>query len=289
MKNLFLIALCCILLLLSGCSAKYQRISFDSQTLGEELALHVKTDTAVVNTVETDFPDQLPIYSIKEHNISQSDYTQLLEALDLPDNPWDLELEGNRLYYSLAGYTDYSRGYFDMTDEEVEQLAWEIFNKIPFMEGEYECIGIRETVTLSDQEGEHITRVGVSFCKLLSGGRVIGEDDCILSFDGSGLVSITIELYDYEKIGTMDMISIEDAAARIKTPDQFRIEADMGVADTLHVDRIKFLLVNQYSDGCTILQPVYNFIGTASFEDGNQAEFQSMVIAIPESYTYEVE
>lgn len=292
-KKRFIVILCCYLLLLSGCSTKYQRISFDCDTLGEDLAGHISADTMVVNAASDAFSTQLPIYKITERNISQQGYEQMLKALDISGNPKDLELDGNSLFYNLARFTDTSRGYFDMTEEEVEQLAWEYFNKIPFIEGEYECLGIKEEMKLIDSKGEHITRAGVSFHRLLGGVRVVGEDDCVLYFDGSGLVAISISLFDYTKTGTMDMVTLEDAAAKIKTPDAFSIDTpDTGIANianNLQVDRIKLLLVNQYSDGCTILQPVYNFIGTATFADGSQAKFSSKIIAIPESYTYESE
>lgn len=146
------------LLVFSGCTAKYQRISFDSDTLGENLANHINADTKVENTVNADFPDQLPIYKIIERNIYQEEYEQMLEALSIPKNPEHLTLEGNSLFYSVVGFVDTSRGYFDMSEEEAEKLAWEIFNKIPFLEGEWECTGIRSSYTISNSSGSHISR-----------------------------------------------------------------------------------------------------------------------------------
>ena len=87
----------------------------------------------------------------------------------------------------------------------------------------------------------------------------------------------------------MTLVPMEEAEARIKTPDSFTIEANFGKANTLQVDNVNLRLVNQYSSGCTILQPIYSFIGTATFDDNSQAEFISRIIAIPESYTYEKE
>jgi hypothetical protein len=276
-----------MIFLLSGCNNEYKRISFDKDTLGQTLAKHINEDTFVVNEAMEVFPEQLPIYRIQAHDISQTDYDQMLTALNISDSPKRLEVEGNHLYYDLADYIDSSRGYFDMTEEEVTELAWDIFRKIPFIEGEFECLGIMRGTKVVDQEGEHYTRVVVSFRRLLEGVRVIGEEDCVLYFDGSGLVAIRIWLFDYEKTGTMDLIPLETAATRIKTPDDFVIETESGLAEMLHIDRIKLLFVNQYSDGCTILQPVYNYIGNATLEDGSLVEFSSKIIAIPESYTYE--
>lgn len=269
---------------------KYKRISFSSDTLGENLERYVGTNTSVINTSKQTFASTLPIWSIKERNISEKAYEEMLENLGLTDNPYFVTREGNFLHYSLASYVDYSRGYFDMTDEELEKLAWETFRKIPFMDGEYEYLGIQNTMKLNDKEGDHITRAGVSFRRLLDGVRVVGEDNCVLYFDGSGLVEILIRRYDYIKTGVMKLVPLEDAAGRIKSPDDFEIEVnteEKNIADVLQVDRVKLLLVNQESNGCTILQPLYNFIGTATLGDGTQTQFSSRIIAIPESYTYD--
>ena len=276
---------------------RYKRISFNSQTLNGIIENHINTDTIVTNTVKQSFPSNLPIYQITEREITQSEFEQLLNALELSDDPEypydEVKLDGNEIYVTLKSYTDTSRGYFDMTNEELEKLAWELFKKIPFMEGEYEYLGIRDTMkSWSAEEGEQITRVGVSFCRLLDGVRVVDEENCMLYFDGSGLVGIRINLFNYTQTGSMDMVALKDAEARIKTPDAFSIETesqDKNIATTLRVDQIDLRLVNQHSKGCAILQPLYIFSGTAAFEDGSQADFSSQIIAIPESYTYEEE
>lgn len=293
-KRILAILLCSVLLLLCGCNGslmKYKRISFETETLGEELK-SIDENTVVINKANETFSSQMPIYKIKERNISQQEFQKMLDNLEIADDPSyrydDFELDGNRIYISLRDYTDVSRGFFDMTEDEVEDLAWEVFNKIPFMEGEYECVGIQNKYTYGDATGNHISRAGVGFCRLIDGVRAVGDETCVLYFDGTGLVEIRIKLYDYEKIGTMDMVSLEDAEGKIKTPDDFKIGKN-GTVDTLQVNQVKLRLVNQYSRGCTILQPIYNFIGTATFEDGTQSEFSSRVIAIPESMTYEEE
>lgn len=287
-KRISIILLCCALFLLCGCNRKYKRISFESETLGEEMA-NINEKTAVINKSNESFSAQMPIYTVKEKNISYFECKKMMDNLGIPSDPYWFEHDGNEISINLARFLDTSRGYFNMTEEELEKIAWETFNKIPFIEGEYEYFGRRGENTITDSEGEHITRVLVSFYRILDGARVIGDDRCDLWFDGSGLVELRISLYDFRKTGTMDMVPLEDATARIKTPDDFSIEDDTevkGVAASLQVDRVKLLLINQHSRGCTILQPVYNFIGTATFENGHQAEFKSKVIAIPETMTY---
>ena len=290
MKRYFCIVLCCCILLLSGCRTdqqKYKRISFDSDALADEMK-QIDENTVVINGVKETFPAKLPIYNITERNITDQEYQQMLQNLGLTEQCYHVEREGNYLNYDLASYMDFSRGYFELTDEELEKLAWETFNKIPFMEGEYEYIGIRHTMSVENYEGEtHITRAGVSFYRVLDGVRVSGEENCTLYFDGSGLVEIDVRLFDYEKVGTMRIVSLEDAEARIKTPDDFSLDNTIGSVNTLQVDSVKMYLVNQYSRECEILLPIYIFYGTAYFDNEKESEFKSYVIAIPESMTYE--
>lgn len=287
-----IVMLCCALLL-CGCNMKhekYQRISFDSDTLGESLEQYISDDTVVVNKAAETFPTQMPIYEITERNITEQEFQKLQQQLETPDytSHWHgMKLEGNKISGSFA---DFGTGKFTMTEDELEALAWKTFNQIPFMDGDYEYYGIRGEEKLSNSEGEYTTRVMVSFYRFLDGVRVIGNDRCDLWFNDSGLVAIDITQFDYEQVGVMDTVTLEDATNKIKTPDAFSIRTNQDpehIVETLQVDRIKLLLVNQYSEGCTVLQPIYNFMGTASLEDGSEAEFSSKVIAIPESYTYE--
>lgn len=294
MKRVFVILLCSALLLISGCTKKYQRISFDDAFLADNSIPHIEVETNVVNNTSVAFPNKLSIYEITERNIAYQDYEQMLESLKLSPHPKHFELDGNRLFYNLASYTDSSRGFFNMTDSKVETLAKEIFALIPFMYGEYECLGIRHTMTRENSQGTHITRVGVSFRKLLDDVRVVGEEECVLFFDGSGLVAIDITLFSYKKIGNMDVVDVSSALDKIKEPDDFSVDAKniehLGEAiEALEVNQTKLLFVNQYSRGCQILQPVYNFTGTAIDTNNNEMEFSAKVIAIPESYTYETE
>lgn len=270
-------------------SEKYKRISFEEELLGERENPHINEDTLVVNNVQQTFATQLPIYEIIPRNITQQEFEAIKAALQLPDDNGgsiDLELDGNRLYYNGAYFTDNSRGYFDMTDEELEQEAWKVFNQIPFLKGEYMYMGKKAEMKLIDSKGEHITRVGVRFQFMLDGCRVAGDHSIMLYFDGSGLVEIIIKLFEYNQIGVMALVSLEDAEARIKTPDGFEFDAS-GMIQTLQVEDVQLLWISQYSRGCTILQPIYKFSGTATMEDGTQEEFVSKIIAIPESYTYE--
>ena len=144
---------------------------------------------------------------------------------------------------------------------------------------------------VSSSDGDYIESKRVSFRRLIDGVRVIGNDICDLYFDSNGLYDIEIKFYDYEKTGELDMLTLDEAVAKIKEPDAFVLESAMnrnfsGAAHKLTVERTKLLFVNRYSDGCEILQPVYNLMGTAE-NTGGSVEFSARIIAIPEKYTHE--
>ena len=307
-----LIFICCLLVFFSGCtkktanndglidnsmpiSEKYLRINLRNDTLGEEHNALFDTQTEVIDLSKETFSEKLPIYEIKDRIIPEEEFQEMLKIFGMENQglPYLIKLKGNKVDGTIASYDDPERGYFDdlqLSDEELEQLAWDTLNKIPFITDEYEYRGIATETMIVEDEGEIRTRVGVRFCRLVDGIRVVGNDECLLCFDGSGLVEVQITLFDYEQVGTMDMVELGEAESKIKTPDALTIDADeQDVVDTLHVDCVKLLLFNQHSRGCTILQPVYDFIGTATLEDGTETGFSSMVIAIPESYTYEAE
>lgn len=291
-KRIFVAMLCCILLLFSGCngkSVKYKRISFESETLGEELE-RISEDTVVTYNAKETFQNEMPIYKISKHAISKQEIEQMEDNLGVAKWHWN-DFDGYEVLYRVAPYSDPGRGYFytlNMTDEELEDLAWKTLNKIPFIDGEYEYAGITGEMSVWTMEsGEYLaTEVTVSFYRRIDGVSVVGNERCNLTFDASGLVEIYVAMYDYEEIGTMDMVTLEEAQERIKSPDYFSIDQGTSSMKELEVERTRLYLVNQYSRGCTILQPIYTFYGTASFEDGAQKEFKSRIIAIPESMTY---
>lgn len=283
MKKHIFIVLCMVLIALNGCSAQYKRISFDEAALGEILDTHISEKTKVIYEENDSFSDKLPLYKISSRNISDKEFKQMLDQLELSEYESSFSLDGNKLTGTLANYTDAHREYFNMSEEELEQLAWDTFNKIPFIEGHYEYLGIRSTDTLSSSTETHITRVGVSFRKNIDDIGIVGNEQCWLYFDGSGLVEINIELYDYKKINTIDLVPLKTASERIKTPDSFSVKSEsIGMLDTLQVEQIQLLYVNQYRDDCKVLQPAYNFKGIATDVNGAQSEFNSLIVAVPE-------
>ena len=293
MKKYIVIFVCCCIVLLSGCSTRYKRISFDNDTQIKQF----DENTIVVNEIKEETFTQFPVYKISKRDITEGEMQEMFKRLgfDTVLASQRFELEENRISGTLYSYADPSRGYFDtlnLTDEELEKLAWETFREIPFLEGEYEYLGITRTYTISSSSGTHVARAGVSFRRVIDGMRVLGEDECYLYFDGEGLVELHIELYDYKKIDTYDIVPLKDAFAKIKEPDSFVLDyessaAEFGEIETLKAEKVDVRLFNQYSNGCTILQPVYSFVGTATNVDGKQAEFKSIVIAIPEKYTHD--
>ena len=294
MKKVIAMILCLLLIILSGCQQKYKRIHFAENALGESSTKYFDEETAVRITVKEEFPSEIPIYEISERKITDEEFKIMKQQFGILDSsPGQIiDLDGNELYGTLVSFTDTSRGYFDMTDEELKKAAWEAFEKLPFMEGTYQYLGIISKTEISDSTGDHLTRVGVSFRRILNDIRVLGDEICNLYFDGSGLVEFDIKLYKYKEIGTMDVVPFDVASTKIKSPDRlsFGDEVSMQnfeIANTMQVNDVMLLLINQHLNGCTILQPVYSFMGNAEDTKGMQSEFNAWVIAIPESYTYE--
>lgn len=60
----------------------------------------------------------------------------------------------------------------------------------------------------------------------VDGVRVIGNDICDLYFNSKGLYDIEIKFYDYEKTGELDMLTLDDAVAKVKEPDAFILESE---------------------------------------------------------------
>ncbi len=290
-KIILLFALClCFVFVLSGCTEKFKRISFDDEALDSSLDKYIDADTEVLYNGKTEYPAQLPIYEISKRDITQDEFDQMLENLNLAAYAHKFDYEGNKIIGNWVSYTDRTSGYFEMSDEALEKLAWETFKKIPFLDGEYKYLGIKSNLTISDSEGTHVTRVGVSFRKHLNDLRILGNDRCILYFDARGLCEIVIETYDYKEIGTMDLVKHDEALSKIKTPDYFSLKNEYidqtRAYDTLRTNESLLVWYNLFSKDCSILQPIYIFEGTASGTDLNDSEFTSMVIAVPESYTY---
>lgn len=174
------------------------------------------------------------------------------------------------------------------SDQELEEEAKRVFEGLSFIKGEYEFIGQTATQTRYEFQGSYIVGKSYSFQPLLNGVRVIGDNYCTLNFNADGISRVSLSLYSYKRIGEMDMIPLDKAIKQIKKPDAFTIDNEdfKGAADSLCIERTKLLYVNQYTEGCEILQPVYNLMGTVTNKSGS-SEFSAKIIAIPKKYTYE--
>lgn len=56
----------------------------------------------------------------------------------------------------------------------------------------------------------------------------------------------------------------------------------------MYVEKVEMMYYNQYSRGCTILQPVYTLTGTAICGE-SQTKFRLRVIGLSEKYTYKAD
>lgn len=289
-----MVGILCCLFVLTGCSRTYQRIDLRTEDLGDDVERYIDSSTQIVNTADGEFMERFSVYKISPHEISRLEYLQMLNNLGLDQ---DSIVSYSGVEENIAGVYvkklgDYSIGEFTFTDEQVEELAWEVFNKIPFLTGTYVYDGIHIEDSVSEKNGSYTFRKGVWFRRTLDGIQIRGNERLEFVFDNSGLVEVYIELYDYTKIDTLDMVSFDSAVEKLISPDYFRLgdnirETELGMIATLHAENVKLTYVNQYQDGCTILQPIYDFSGTAMDVDGKEDSFVSLVIAIPEEYTYD--
>lgn len=303
----------CILIHLVGCGSeytgeKYKRISLSSETLGDSntvLEQNVSLFADVEYNAKETFSETMPVYRITPRILSDEELVELGKAFSTDGKTESLQQENlayvasdnsmriNRIDNRVS-FLFYNQKSEPMTqnDEEVIAQAKEVFKKIMILEGEYECLGVvSEQIAIGANDVEEIVTKRVSFRRLIDGTRIIGNDVCDLYLCSSGISGIELQLYEYNADGEMEMMSLDEAKDKINDPDAFSITPTetklvlTGKADTLRVERVKLLYVNQFSDGCTILQPVYNFMGTAISEH-DSIGFSSRVIAIPEKYTY---
>ncbi len=270
-------------LLFTGCQ-RFKKISFSTETLEEVLDAHITENTSVIGSCKLSAPKSVPMYSISKRALTDDEYDQLLVAMNLKED--DSENNIDRRDNGLLAFRRFNSNTpdYSFTDEETLRMAKEIFDALPVIAGEYECTGINEYVIHTDSKGvDHIQQVGVSFRKFMDGIRVVGNDIVFLYFDNRGIAGIHLELFDYKKIdGVIDLISFDSAYARVKSPDSFNLKEEnetIGIIDTLNVEKARLLMVNQYSYGCNVLQPVYSFSGTATDVEGKTSSFTSVVIA----------
>lgn len=279
----------------NGNSKKYKRIILDPYCLGEK-ALNDSTyfGTKIENDVSETFPDTFPVYKITKRIITNDEYEILLKAAGVKVNNTPYGNNAAKPYdkNEASVYLGSSSQSYKMSDEELDRQAKEVFEKITFLDGAYEYLGITSTRTVQVSEDKsYIDSVRVSFRRIVDGYRVIGDDICDLYFNGNGLSSVEIRLYNYEKIDELKLVSVKNAVGSIKNADSFSItgylsEGFFDRVSTLKAEKAKLLFVNQFSsEDCEILQPVYNITGTASAK-GEEYEFSAKVVAIPSRYTY---
>ncbi len=308
---LFLSLFLVVLISLNGCSASHQYKRIQIGALSTEKRVMLKNVSQVKNISVETYSDKMPVYKITPREISTDEFREFADffgftaemTIDYDGLPRFDQKKSGRTEKMLRMYRNNKISYvisnggkeypLTLTDEELKTQAQAIFDSLPFIEGEYEYLGVTSTQTVISGNEEFVTQKRVSFRRLIEGTRVIGDDICDLYFDSNGLSGIELAFYNYEKTGEIDMLTLDDAIDKIKNPDVFVLESETnknfsGKPDKLTIERTKLLFVNQYTDGCEILQPAYNLMGTAENEGGS-IEFSARIIAIPEKYTYVAE
>ena len=312
MKKIILIMSLALAFIMTSCSQNgpYKRLNIKGEMMGEAKQVLETTlvgPTKVENYSGESYANRMPVYQITPRVITTDEFQAMVDYFDIQG---EIQIVNDTIrisdYYSsppsqTMRCSENSLSYWMtnggseaemlQTDAELETEAWKIINTLPLLEGEYEYVGIASTQRLERESGSIVVAKRLSFRRLIDGVRVIGNDICDLYFNSKGLYDIEIKFYDYEKTGELDMLTLDDAVAKVKEPDAFILESETnrnfsGAADKLTIERTKLLFVNQYSDGCEILQPVYNLMGTAE-NAGGSVEFSARIIAIPEKYTHE--
>lgn len=312
MKKIILIMSLALAFIMTSCSQNgpYKRINIKGEMMGESKQVLETTlvgTTKVENYSDESYANRMPVYQITPREITTDEFQTMVDYFDIQGEiqivndtiriseynssppSQTMRCSENSLSYRMRNGG--SEAEMLQTDAELETEAWKIVNTLPLLEGEYEYVGIASTQRLERESGSIVVAKRLSFRRLIDGVRVIGNDICDLYFNSKGLYDIEIKFYDYEKTGELDMLTLDDAVAKVKEPDAFILESETnrnfsGAAEKLTIERTKLLFVNQYSDGCEILQPVYNLMGTAE-NAGGSVEFSARIIAIPEKYTHE--
>ncbi|MBR4053892.1 MAG: hypothetical protein IKK06_03725 [Clostridia bacterium] len=282
--------------------AIYKRIDINAPAADGELSVWENTVDRGTDTelkAEDAFMKTMSVYEISPRTITEEQFAQLgaFFQMDGEIEPrktclyWEwqehrLWWEENEISYSWSGHVDKA---ITKSDEEMIALAKEIFEALPIIEGEYECLGIGSVQTVHSKAGSFDVKKRICFRRLVDGVRVIGNDLVDIYVGEDGVTEIYMYFYDYIKTDELPMLSLEEAFEKVKEPDAFALETEetdfSGKAEKLTVEKAKLLYVNQFSDGCTILQPVFNLMGTLENDTGI-AEFSAKIIAIPEKYTY---
>ena len=209
-----------------------------------EISEMIQSTTDMENYSINSYSDKMPVYQITPREISSDEFQEFADSLGFTaemtmknkkfakisarakrcKRKKTLSMPNNNSISYLIGYGDEEPLGF--TDEELKSKAQTIFNSLPLIEGEYEYLGISSTQTLLLENEEFVVQKRVSFRRLIDGIRVIGNDICDLYFNSTGLSGIQLTFYDYEKTGELDMLTLDDAVAKVKEPDAFILESE---------------------------------------------------------------
>ncbi len=141
-------------LLFTSCQ-RFKKISFSTESLGEVLDAHITENTSVIGSYELSAPKTVPMYSISKRVLTDDEYVQILSLLDIKeDDPKVfIDRKDNSLLVTIR--EPYAKKDYSVSDEETLRMEKEVFDKIPVISGEYECLGIKSFFTISDSEGDH--------------------------------------------------------------------------------------------------------------------------------------
>lgn len=295
---LLLIALC---LLLGGCGtgANYKRIDL---TVGEttppettDLEAAVGKNTKVKCSAVDLLPDTMPVYRIIPHTVTReeaqqfADYFGITEELNSEMNQegnGNVWVRDNTLKLSIPQKQDME---MTLSDAQVIEMGEKLLAELTFLPGEYVCEGVTSRRTVTKGDVSYVCYKGLTFYRVLDGVQVRYDDACHIGFTENGVVDLYFTFFDYEKTDEyLPLLSLKDVLPQVldpEDPDAFGTDELMAKpADCMYVEKVEMVYYNQYSRGCTILQPVYCLTGTAAGGEC-QTKFRLRVIGLAEKYT----
>lgn len=295
---LLLIALC---LLLGGCGtgANYKRIDL---TVGEttppeitDLEAAVGKDTEVICSLPDLLPDTMPVYRIIPHTVTReeaqqfADFFGVTEELNSGMNPegnGNVWMRDNTLKLSIPQKQDME---MTLSDAQVIEMGGKLLAELTFLPGEYVCEGVTSRRTVTKGDVSYVCYKGLTFYRVLDGVKVRYDDACHIGFTEDGVAEFSITLFEYERMGeSLPLLSLKEVLPQVldpEDPDAFGTDELMAKpADYIKVEKVEMVYYNQYSRGCTILQPVYCLTGTAVGGEC-QTKFRLRVIGLSEKYT----
>lgn len=185
-------------------------------------------------------------------------------------------------YGAFAYWTDVPDTWFEVpfSDKEAGRIAKDYLDQYDLWRDDFIDFSMGYTTNLNAAEGEKIVAKHVCFYQEIDGKDVTGTNRVIVEINGNGeVVHVNYSIRLYQNRQEVELISIEDAIAKIDSPG----EAFIGVQSTSRELVFEDVVIEYWSETLeydfVVMQPVYRFIGTSITNKGEQESFSITVQA----------